>query len=91
MTENWIEFRRVQCKNGFIDHYIGDTYHNPNLSSKPHMQVNSFSTWFRLNGIGKWLHSSCFEYCFWNTIVFKGSELDITKFWNDSLINTEDE
>lgn len=55
MEEGWVKFFRYYCKEGFIDKWIGDCIDDPNNSSKSHINLNSFATFYRLNGKGKWV------------------------------------
>lgn len=54
-TEGWVKFSRYQCKEGFIDRWMGDVADNPNLPNKSTVALNAFSQWFRLNGKGAWV------------------------------------
>ncbi|CAB4175324.1 hypothetical protein UFOVP1247_110 [uncultured Caudovirales phage] len=58
LNEKWFTFRRIQCKEGFIDWWQGDQANDPNLDEKSYYNLNSTSTMFRLNGKDKWVHTS---------------------------------
>lgn len=58
LSEKWFTFRRIQCKEGFIDRWSGDQADDPNRDERSHYNLNSSSTMFRLNGEGKWIHKS---------------------------------
>lgn len=45
-----IEFLRTYCKEGFIDHWMGDSAHNPDNPTTSRQVVNSIVSSFRLNG-----------------------------------------
>lgn len=53
-TEGWVKFSRYQCKEGFIDHWIGDMADNPNLETQSPTVMRAFHQYFRLNGKDKW-------------------------------------
>ena len=58
LSEKWFTFRRIPCKEGFIDQWQGDQADDPNLEERPPYRLNSSSTMFRLNGKGSWIHPS---------------------------------
>ena len=45
-SEGWVKFNRIQCKEGYIDRWIGDCINNPNSISKSQLQLNSFAEYF---------------------------------------------
>lgn len=58
LEEKWFTFRRMYCKEGFIDMWQGDQADNPNNEDKSWINLDSFSKMFRLNGEGPWIHHS---------------------------------
>lgn len=58
MKEGWIDFQRIQCREGFIDRWIGDMADNPNLPTKNKWCLNAFVTYYRLNGTGEWIEGT---------------------------------
>ena len=54
LQEGWVKFTRVPCTEGCIDVWYGDCAHDPNRETEPHWCLNSFRTYIRLNGEGKW-------------------------------------
>ena len=54
LQEGWVKFSRIPCVEGCIDVWYGDCAHNPNSEIKPQWNLNSFRTYVRLNGKGKW-------------------------------------
>jgi hypothetical protein len=61
LTEGWVQFWRIICKEGFIDRWIGDMGNNPNLPTKNQWGLNAFVTYYRLNGTGEWIEKGCFN------------------------------
>lgn len=59
LEEGWVKFRRFNCKEGYIDIWMGDSINDPNRQHKHQMQLNSITQYFRLNS-GEWFHSSNF-------------------------------
>ena len=55
IQEGWVKFTRTECKEGFIDVWTGDCADNPNNKHKNRWNLNSFKTYMRLNGEGKWI------------------------------------
>lgn len=55
LEEGWVKFTRIYCKEGFIDVWTGDAYHNPNDKVKSKWCINSFAVYVRLNGEGEWV------------------------------------
>jgi hypothetical protein len=49
LSEKWFTFRRVLCKEGFIDWWQGDQANDPNKDELSYYNLNSTSTMFRLN------------------------------------------
>lgn len=57
IEEGWVRFRRVPCKEGHIDVWMGDASCNPNHEYRPNYNLNSFATYLRCNG-SKWIHKN---------------------------------
>lgn len=55
ISEKWFTFRRLYCKEGYIDYWSGDCSNDPNLDTKPNYNLNSTISMFRLNGVGSWI------------------------------------
>lgn len=85
MQEGWVEFRRIDCKEGFVDHFISDSACNPNILKKPTYHVNTYETYFRLNGKGKWINKHFFKYGFWSVVVNEPLEHNAEMLWEDYL------
>ena len=60
LQEDWVKFRRHYCLDGFIDFWQGDCAHDPNYDEKPHICLNSFTSYARLNGEGEWINQDDF-------------------------------
>ncbi len=56
LQEKWYTFRRIYCKEGFIDMWAGDCINDPNEDTKHNLQLNSSTTYYRLNGKGLWIY-----------------------------------
>ena len=54
LEEKWFTFYRYSCTEGFIDIWMGDSADNPNSEFRSRWNLNSFSTYIRLNGEDKW-------------------------------------
>lgn len=54
LSEKWFNFTRYHFKKGFIDRCTLDSIDNPNQEKKSLLNLNSISTWVRLNGTGEW-------------------------------------
>ena len=54
LQEGWVKFSRYHCTEGYIDIWLGDSSDNPNRDIKSHWYLNSFNTYIRLNGEGRW-------------------------------------
>ena len=85
IKEGWVVFRRIHCKEGFIDCWIGDQINNPNNPKMSQYQVNSFTSFFRLNGETEWVSKNSFDNGFPNFIVKNSENFDSTFLWNVSL------
>jgi hypothetical protein len=53
-VEGWVVFDRIHFKEGHVDRCLVDAAHNPNEKQKRNWCLNSFTTYFRLNG-GEWI------------------------------------
>jgi len=80
--EGWVVFHRTQCKSGFIDRWMGDCINNPNNKNESQLQLNAFSTYFRLNGKGKWIHHREFNKSVYEMLLDKDS-LTAEEIWNN--------
>lgn len=49
-SEEWVDFTRYYCKEGYIDRWLGDSINNPNNPKEHQMCLNSVAEYFRLNG-----------------------------------------
>jgi hypothetical protein len=58
IQEGWVKFSRFNCTEGCIDVWYGDCAHNPNDKIEPKWNLNSFSTFIRLNGEGEWFSNN---------------------------------
>lgn len=54
IKEGWVTFTRFYCTEGCIDIWYGDCAHNPNIEKEPRWNLNSFVSFIRLNGEGRW-------------------------------------
>lgn len=59
--EGWVQFMRIPCKKGFIDRWMGDVADNPNNEKRSQQHLNTITTYFRLNGKGKWASQRDFK------------------------------
>jgi len=84
LKEEWVEFSRYYCKEGFIDVWIGDCINNPNLSSKSKCQLNSFAWYYRLNGEGEWVNRNKFDYIATLLLELRNN-FDAKEIWEQSL------
>ena len=41
LKEKWFMYQQIECKDGFVDIYIGDTANNPNYDKPSKWQLNS--------------------------------------------------
>ena len=55
IQEKWYTLRRYHCKEGFIDYWQGDSADHPDNEKKSGYNLNSTSSYYRLNGEGKWI------------------------------------
>jgi hypothetical protein len=85
MKEGWVEFTRIPCKIGFVDKWVGDSGSNPNYPQASNFSLNSFNTWFRLNGKGKWIDKSQFRFNFYNTLTFERGLYNAEDLWEECI------
>lgn len=87
LKERWYNYRRVYCKEGFIDIWRGDSAHHPEQESKPNYQLNNTITMYRLNGEGFWYDRNLLKSLFndLNSDVIDLYTSD--EIWKNSLVN----
>jgi hypothetical protein len=85
LEEGWVKFRRHQCKEGFIDYWMGDSINNPNESTKSRLQLNSSTAYFRLNG-GKWINRREFSSEIHTYLLLLSDECTATEIWLVNLL-----
>ncbi len=87
LKERWYNYRRVYCKEGFIDIWQGDSAHNPDQESKPNYQLNNTITMYRLNGERFWYDRNLLKSLFndLNSDVIDLYTSD--EIWENSLVN----
>lgn len=73
--EKWYSFWRLKCKVGYIDLWQGDLMHDPNEDEKPKLNLNSNTSYFRLNG-KKWEHCDKFMRGSWHVWRRSAKESD---------------
>ncbi len=56
LTEGWVKFTRRYFSEGYIDRWVGDSINNPNNSKQHQMQLNSFASYYRIEG-GQWVNN----------------------------------
>jgi hypothetical protein len=55
-SEGWVKFaRRHFADGGTIDRWVGDCINDPNRPTQSNLQLNTFATYYRLNG-GTWIN-----------------------------------
>jgi hypothetical protein len=57
LSEGWVEFLRIHCKEGYLDRWSGDCINNPNNEIKHRLQLNSIVTYWRCND-SKWYYGN---------------------------------
>ena len=90
MKEGWVEFQRIPCKIGFRDKWTGDSGSNPNNPKAANFNLNAFSTWFRLNGKGKWINKNQFQFDFYNTLIFERGLYNAEDLWENYIKEEND-
>lgn len=48
--ERWVKFRRIHCKEGYIDVWNGDSADHPDNPEKSRIHLNSTAQMYRTNG-----------------------------------------
>lgn len=71
LEERWFSFRRIYCMEGSIDVWQGDQADDPNNEDKSWINLNSSSTFFRLNGEDRWIHAT----------HLRGIQEDVYAYW----------
>lgn len=61
LEEGLVRFLRIYFRNGFIDRWTGDSINDPNNQEKSNLQLNSYTSYYRLNKTGKWIHIGAFD------------------------------
>jgi len=87
--EGWVKFERFHCKEGFIDRWIGDAINNPNNKEKSLLNLNSFKTYYRLDGKGGWIESSKMERSFVTSIAVFCNNNTSKDIWEDGIKDGE--
>ncbi len=54
LQEGWVKFTRIYCKEGHIDHWMGDQADHPSNPVSSQIKLNAFSTLYRFDN-GKWI------------------------------------
>lgn len=60
LQEGWLHFRRLHCREGFIDIWSGDEVEDPNQDTQSEDSGFYITSWYRLNGEGKWFNKKEF-------------------------------
>ena len=60
LTEGWVVFERIYCKDGYIDKWMGDMINNPNNKTKSQYQLNAFAVYFRFSSKNEWINAKEF-------------------------------
>lgn len=89
--EGWVKFMRIPCKSGFIDRWVGDLADNPNNKCRSQQNLNSFSTYFRLNGKGKWISQRDFKKSVIGEISSNQDKSTAEEIWNNCMGEAKDE
>ena len=71
-------------KEGYIDRWTGDSINDPNRESKHQMRLNSFASYFRLNGKGDWLSRREFVDII-SSLTITAETKTSDEIWNESL------
>lgn len=61
ITEGWVTFRRVQCKEGTLDRWVGDCADDPNRKTQSKISLNMMVGSYRFDGKGYWIPDDCLE------------------------------
>lgn len=86
LQEGWVDFLRLHCKEGFIDRWQGDSAHDPNKEKKHPLCVNSFTSYYRLNGEGEWVHKAEFENRFFSDLLDCREDFTAEEIWSENKI-----
>ena len=82
--ENWFKFRRIFCKEGFIDIWSGPDTDNPNFEEASEDDSLILTTFFRLNGAGEWLNRNKFDdIMYW--LSSEGFSKNSEEVWSNAL------
>ena len=84
LNEDWVRFTRIYCKDGYIDKWMGDCVNDPNNDKISNIQLNSSSTYYRLNGKGKWIERNEFKQMMQLIVVFKETT-PAAEIWNTAF------
>ena len=84
---DWVKYQRVECKEGFIDVWYGDSANNPNNDEEMSYCLNTMKTFFRLNGKDEWIESSSFNNYFKNFLCKNKENMTSNEIWNQYLKN----
>lgn len=87
ISEGWVRFRRIYCREGFIDSWQGDSINDPNNESKSNLQLNSFTTYYRLNGGGLWCNKRDFSRDFLECVFAFSPDYPAKEIWDVHYIN----
>ena len=79
LSEGWVKFNRIPCKEGYIDRWIGDCINNPNSVSKSQLQLNSFAEYYRLEG--EWMPKHEFDRLFYHQILELRNQFTAQEIW----------
>jgi hypothetical protein len=82
---DWIKYTRFECSFGYIDRWMGDIADDPNNRTKSKQNLNQITTYFRLNGEGKWRHESEFRKIMFNINKYK-NVCSSNEVWELSII-----
>ncbi|PCJ92268.1 MAG: hypothetical protein COA50_15670 [Flavobacteriaceae bacterium] len=89
LEEGWVKFRRFSCKEGFIDRWRGDCIDDPNLNFENKLNLNSGTTFFRLNGQDKWINQEDLNRRFVNHVPEYALIFSAKEIWEElTLSNT---
>jgi hypothetical protein len=82
--EKWFKFRRIFCKEGFVDIWSGPDTDNPNLESASEDDSLIMNTFFRLNGEGQWMPRNKFDdMMYW--LSSEGFTKNSNEIWESAL------
>lgn len=84
LEEGWVKFKRLHCAEGWIDIWRGDSADDPNRMTPRPFNLNSTSTWYRLNE-SLWRGSRDFTPEFHHDILEYGEEFTAAEIYYDDL------